>query len=480
MNFMKKIQAIALAGLFCVGTSVSVQAATVGDDFEDGYIVGNFYEQTTGDEITPYTGPWVVALEDESEIVSDGAYSGYSLKLATEGNELLFDAGEEFRDEDEATVGMWVKFVGADAPPVIEDGNVKVALYYNDGSDFEPYIAPTPEDGYWACECDPCECDSCDCESGLEDCECKVWVVTQEADPGQPGGGIPEGLYAYVFTDVDGFKEDWVLLEGITVKTGEWTHVEITVTQDDGIAGANYVSIKVNGLLATGIDGFSGFGDSGLFYGANIAEPDEYYSVQSVAFSGTGMIDNFSISTEEIVYFDVIFDVGGTPYQVSVASGTTFDVAKALAETTKGPFDVPAGYSIIGWTNALSNDEFILDSFEIEANETFYAVLDFEPSPPMGYTVAFIGFNGANYYVTNDVASGTLFGAIKPTDPTELGYVFNGWTNIANGVAVTNEYAIVDNLTVAGVWSVYVAPDWTSIGGIALNGGNVGLSWGGF
>ncbi len=140
--------------------------------------------------------------------------------------------------------------------------------------------------------------------------------------------------------------------------------------------------------------------------------------------------------------FRVAFDanagtdiVQGMPEAASVEDGSKF--GKPTEEPTR------TGYLFKGWS-ASAGGTVIADAewpVEINADTTFYAVWEEEPSQVVTYKVMFEANAGTDTVqgmpAAANVESGSKFG--KPTEePTRTGYLFKGWSASAGGTVIAD------------------------------------------
>ena len=246
-------------------------------------------------EQTWSSGIWYTQDGDET-IVTNGyfptnTYKAYGsdlcLKLDTQGNDLTWrvDPTNTMADSLTALVDADLYLVGSDSPPDAGDfdasGDVQTAVYLKNETD---------------------------------------------EDTGETTNSV---LCVYVY-DADGEQNYWQELKGVKVEDNSWASVKVVVDHAKVIDPQNdypVVQVFVNGVKMTARDG-----DTDHWTVANFTTSKTAARVSSVAFRGTGAVDNFVGKLVETTFDTFNFTAQVVMDGTNVlATGTAGNVTRTLA-----------------------------------------------------------------------------------------------------------------------------------------------------
>lgn len=280
MNKLKALSLVALAalGLTAYGGTTTNEWWNVTlepGSFQDGFpglTIGELAALTNDASIAqvtqPYTnGVWKMIDGDESYVTNglvtnfvNGAMTEVAnsvyLKLDTQGNDLTWDAKtNDVPDNIKALVDADLLLVGSDSAPDSTDfdaaGDVHTAIYLKN-------------------ETDP--------------------------DSGETTNSV---LCVYVFDGTD--ARYWQELDGVELEDNAWAHVQVVVDYTD--ASSPMVQVFVNGTQMHA----SGDASTVSWPAAVSAGGGNFYKLSSVAFRGTGAVDNFVGETQKVTYDKAYF-----------------------------------------------------------------------------------------------------------------------------------------------------------------------------
>lgn len=272
-------------------------------------VLTNQFKQGDGATVSVQTwdsGIWYTQDGDET-IVTNGyfptnTYKAYGsdlcLKLDTQGNDLTWrvDPTNTMADSRTALVDADLYLVGSDSPPDAGDfdasGDVQTAVYLKNETD---------------------------------------------EDTGETTNSV---LCVYVY-DADAEKNYWQELKGVTLEDNAWASVKVVVDHAKVIDPQNkypVVQVFVNGVKMTARDG-----DADHWTVANSAASQTAGRVSSVAFRGTGAVDNFVGKLVETAYDRAYFKAevwmnGSVDSEKSVTTSKKFDIGPGLRAEFLGLF----------------------------------------------------------------------------------------------------------------------------------------------
>ena len=269
---MHKLKSLALLALAGLGLSASGGVTTndwwdvtfESDTFQEGFpgLVPGELGPLTNDAskatvIQPYaTGVWTALDGDESYVTNslatnwvNGAMTEVSnttyIKLDTQGNDLKWAVADNnaMADGLKALVDADLYLVGSDSPP-----------------------------------------DAADFDAG-KDVQTAVYLKNEiEEDSGETTNSV---LCVYVYNA--GTKaNDWQELDGVELEDNAWAHVQVLVDHSDDLNNPPTVQVFVNGTQMHARNG-----DATSWTAANGSASQTAGRVSSVAFRGTGAVDNF-------------------------------------------------------------------------------------------------------------------------------------------------------------------------------------------
>jgi len=307
--------AVAVSGVFTLGAKAGTDTNNWWDvTFDDKLGLCDLENQTVGRDgamvvLTNQTivndgatvsvqtwdsGIWYTADGDET-IVTNGyfptnTYKAYGsdlcLKLDTQGNDLTWrvDPTNTMADSRTALVDADLYLVGSDSPPDTSDfdasGDVQTAVYLKNETD---------------------------------------------EDTGETTNSV-----LCVYARNAGGQNYWQELKGVTLKDNSWASVKVVVDHAKVIDPQNpypVVQVFVNGVKMTARDG-----DADYWTAANPGKAQEQGRVSSVAFRGTGAVDNFVGKLVETTYDTFNFTAQVVMDGTNVlATGTAGNVTRTLA-----------------------------------------------------------------------------------------------------------------------------------------------------
>ena len=275
---MNKLKSLALLALAAFGLSVHGATTTnewwsvkLDNDFQQGFpgLTTGELGALTNDEsimpagtVQPYAaGVWSMIDGDESYVTNglatnwvDGAMSVVSdstyIKLDTQGNDLTWNAKtNDIPDSIKALVDADLYLVGSDSAP--------------DASDFD----------------------------ADKDVHTAVYLKNEtDEDSGETTNSV---LCVYVFDGTD--SRYWQELDGVELEDNAWAHVQVVVDYAD--PSTPMVQVFVNGTQ------MHARGGAAVSWPAAVsAEGANVYKLSSVAFRGTGAVDNFVGTTQKVSY----------------------------------------------------------------------------------------------------------------------------------------------------------------------------------
>lgn len=277
MNKLKSLALLALAafGLSVHGATTTNEwwSVTLDNDFQEGFpglTTGELGALTNNESIMPAgtvqpyaAGVWSMIDGDESYVTNglatnwvNGAMSEVSdttyIKLDTQGNDLTWSADNtDVSNNILALVDADLYLVGSDSAP--------------DASDFD----------------------------AGKDVHTAVYLKNEtDEDSGETTNSV---LCVYVFDGID--SRYWQELAGVELEDNAWAHVQVVVDYTD--ASLPMVQVFVNGTQMYARDDAS----ATSWPAAVTAEGANVYKLSSVAFRGTGAVDNF-VGTTQVVSYD--------------------------------------------------------------------------------------------------------------------------------------------------------------------------------
>lgn len=392
---MNKLQTTAL--LSAIGAfAVAVQAEPAWNYTFDTAADNNMLSLTTSvwhAESVDASSEIVALTGSEYEEGAPAAVTGNILKLATDAADFTFtpEDGLDGSGADEVLVDADVYFVGSDSAPAIEAGTVQAALYLD----------------------------------------------VPEAENDEPVTPVLK-LYA---SDSKTGSDGWIALtnNNVSVADKSWHHVQVRI---DYKAQHKFVRVLIDGVEATP----SGEDTPKLAsYSTTWADVTE---LSSVAFRGTGAVDNFSGDTyvsarynfvEEIY---VAGDLDGAYTNALVAKGTAVASASGVFpefEMTKDNKEITSvdvyDFTLGGYTNYTG---FVYVEGELTAIPAgFPGALDLSDpvEPVLTFNVPTDGADGADgsTYVMIKI----YYGEYTPPEPPEEGFPaeWNVPANVSQAVA---------------------------------------------
>ena len=455
---MNKLKSLALAALAAFGLSVHGAtttnewwSVTLDNDFQTGFpglTVGelgtltNKDDQSTG-TVQPYAaGFWTAVDGDESYVTNglatnwvNGAMSEVSnttyIKLDTQGNDLTWTPTNGVDDNIVALVDADLYLVGSDSAPdrhdFDESGDVHTAIYLKNLTDDE----------------------------------------SQET--------TNSVLCVYVYDGVE--NRYWQELDGVELEDQAWAHVQVVVNYAN--ASSPMVQVFVNGtqMHAPG-------SATAEWPAAITASGNDAAKLSSVAFRGTGAIDNFVGEThvvsselarfQALVYLDedTLLDELCQVTQVreigkdsATFTGILFENYDNVEERSLYGLD---RIEIRDFANNLTRTNLFEYSFEdgsITPKPTEGEIVIAEDTGMITVTAATTGapgsttngdsytnlivkiyFKSPHYDITfkpengqNDIVTNVAYGttAYAPADPVLVGFTFLGWTNVLDATDAT-------------------------------------------
>ena len=391
---MHKLKRLALVSLAAFGLTAYGTNATTNDWWDVSFEPGSFQtgfpglipgqlgtltnDESNGEVVQPYAaGVWKMVDGDESYItnglvtnfvsgalaeVADSVY----LKLDTQGNDLTWSPTNTVNGL-KALVDADLYLVGSDSAP--------------DAADFD----------------------------SNEDVQTAVYLMNEiDPDSGETTNSV---LCVYVRNAQGG--NYWQPLAGENLKDNAWAHVQVLV---DHTNPEDYPSVKV---YVNGTEMHARDGDATSWTAANGSNSQTAGKVSSVAFRGTGAVDNFVGQTIEETFSQAYFKA-----EVYLDGQITNELCRVTPEklniggTTKASFtqflweeyDDEKGCAIYGLDK--------VEIFDFANNETTTYPFDYDyeegtidPMPTEGDVI----FYGQGFF---SVSAATA-GAPDPTDPDE-------------------------------------------------------------
>jgi len=266
-------------------------------------VLTNQFKQGDGATVSVQTwdsGIWYTQDGDET-IVTNGyfptnTYKAYGsdlcLKLDTQGNDLTWrvDPTNTMADSRTALVDADLYLVGSDSPP--------------DAGDFD----------------------------AAEDVQTAVYLKNEtDEDTGETTNSVL-CVYAY---DSDAKANYWQELKGVKIEDNSWASVKVVVDHAKVIDPQNpypVVQVFVNGVKMTARDG-----DTDHWTAANSDAAQTAGRVSSVAFRGTGAVDNFVGKLVETTFDSFTFTAEVYMNGNLVAQGTEGNVTRVEEDVEAGP-----------------------------------------------------------------------------------------------------------------------------------------------
>ena len=349
-------------------------------------VLTNQFKQGDGATVSVQTwdsGIWYTADGDET-IVTNGyfptnTYKAYGsdlcLKLDTQGNDLTWrvDPTNTMADSRTALVDADLYLVGSDSPPDTSDfdasGDVQTAVYLKNETD---------------------------------------------EDTGETTNSV-----LCVYARNAGGQNYWQELKGVTLKDNSWASVKVVVDHAKVIDPQNpypVVQVFVNGVKMTARDG-----DADYWTAANPGKAQEQGRVSSVAFRGTGAVDNFVGKLVETTFDKYDFSAEVYMNGTLVAQGTEGNVTRVVPE-----LEAKEPYSFKGFL--LSDFDYV--EYETRATWALSKIEIIDPSTGAIKTYSF-GWNGESQavvppegmpetevFIETDEDYGTQTGGFSVTAPT--------------------------------------------------------------
>lgn len=315
--------AVAVSGVFTLGAKAGTDTNNWWDvTFDDKLGLCDLENQTVGPDgamvvltqqlnnaATPPTvqtwdsGIWYTQDGDETIVTNSynptNTYKAYGsdlcLKLDTQGNDLTWrvDPTNTMADSRTALVDADLYLVGSDSPP--------------DASDFDPSDAP-------------------------DRVQTAVYLKNEtDEDTGETTNSV---LCVYVY-DSDAEENYWQELKGVKVEDNSWASVKVVVDHAKVIDPQNdypVVQVFVNGVKMTARDG-----NLDHWTVANSAKSQTAGRVSSVAFRGTGAVDNFVGKLVETTFDSFTFTAEVYMNGNLVAQGTEGNVTRVEENVEAGP-----------------------------------------------------------------------------------------------------------------------------------------------
>ena len=455
---MNKLKSLALAALAAFGLSVHGAtttnewwSVTLDNDFQTGFpgltggelgTLTNKDDQSTG-TVQPYAaGFWTAVDGDESyvtnefnTITTNGVTFGGNncIRLDTQGNDLTWTPTNGVADNIVALVDADLYLVGSDSAPDRSDfdasGDVHTAIYLKNLTDDE----------------------------------------SQET--------TNSVLCVYVYNSDTGVRE-WQELAGVELEDQAWAHVQVVVNYAD--ESNPMVQVFVNGIQMHAREDAAVTSWTAAIKGSS----RDAFKLSSVAFRGTGAIDNFvgetHVVSSELARFQALVYLDDTLQNTYVTP--VREIGKDTAIFTgilSEDYDTDAGRSLYGLdrieiidfannltrTNLFEYDPMDTDDdgFGVSPRPTEGAIV-FDESGVITVTAATTGapgsttngdsytnlivkisFKSPHYDITfkpengqNDIVTNVAYGATAyaPADPTLAGFTFLGWTNVLDATTV--------------------------------------------
>ena len=459
---MNKLKSLALVALAAFGLSVHGATTTnewwnvtfEDDSFQEGFVLEgdglgtltNMDDQVSG-TVQPYaSGLWLMVDGDESYVTNGLATNWVNnamaetnttyIKLDTQGNDLTWTPTNGVADNIIALVDADLLLVGSDSAP--------------DANDFDLH----------------------------EDVHTAIYLKN-ETDEGS-GETTNSVLCVYVFdTSSLSGGNTWKELDGVSLEDNAWAHVQVIV---DYAAEYPEVSVFVNGTQMHTRNGNPSDSDYWHWTAANRSATKEDAKLSSVAFRGTGAVDNFvgetQVVSSELARFQALVYLDEDTLLDELCQVTAVrEIGKDSAQFTQflwEEYDDNLDCSLYGLdrveiTNFVNQQvqtysfDYDPDAGEIDPMPTtgpvafsggfFTVTADTAGAPGHAtdgdvvtntvvriyfkstrYNITFKPENGGDDIVTNVAAGATAY---APADPTLAGFTFQGWTNALDATDTT-------------------------------------------
>ncbi|MFO7936677.1 MAG: hypothetical protein R6V06_03620 [Kiritimatiellia bacterium] len=328
-------------GAVCAcASALSATAATnyVEDSFEvsdggsEGLAISQYKFTTEGglDEVTNYA--WFAEAGDASMIIlTNEAYASYTgdgpiigtselmLDLATEGNTLSRTCGVTVADNSYLYVDTMIQFTPSEDDPLIDDDDLKVALFVN-------------------------------AQSNL------VVRHGRYDDPGEPN-------WDYTLTLTNS------VIDGLTIDPDQWYRLSIAVYYDEEINGEVFCRIALDGTVISHGNAYDYDGDvnGGTYFHSCVNDYDNV--LEKVSFQGTGSVDEFVLTDTD--YAEVFG--GGTAVMITLVSeggNVTFNPEGPVESGTSVEITATDDWMWLASLNGAVSEAGVVDAVSITTNLT--------------------------------------------------------------------------------------------------------------
>lgn len=402
---MNKLKSLALLALAAFGLSVHGATTTndwwsvkLDDDFQAGFVLeGEGLGSLTNDlgkmdnVVQPYaSGVWSMIDGDESYVTNGLATNWVNntmtevldttyIKLDTQGNDLTWTPTNGVADNIIALVDADLLLVGSDSPP--------------DSSDFDA--------------------------SG--DVHTAIYLKNEiEEESGDTTNSV---LCVYVYNSDTGVRE-WQPLDGIELEDNAWAHVQVVMNYAD--ESNPKVQVFVNGTKMHALGDAEADEWTAAIKGSNT----DAFKLSSVAFRGTGAVDNFVGEAQEVSVDTYEFTAEVYKDNVLVQQGSVGNVSRTTTADVGTSATFPGfefhDYSVVGTTT--NEATFVLTRIEFinQANGAVtaidYTYQDHQVTPDNSSYVVFTkGHEMIEDPETGDMIEGEeyqsgTFNVLAPTD----------------------------------------------------------------